>query len=63
LAIEATGRVLTALAGNLPGCEEAGRALYARDRVRFDTLTRNWPEDVRNYIQRLAQGIWRLDRD
>ena len=42
-AIEASGRFLSAMAGNLPGYEEASRALYARKRKRFDDLIREWP--------------------
>lgn len=53
LAIEATGRFLTAMAGNLAGYEEACRALYARRREQFDDLIRDWPEDIRLYAQRL----------
>jgi hypothetical protein len=49
-AIDATGRVMTAMAGNLPGFEEAYRALYARDRAAFDSLVTNWPDDVRSYV-------------
>jgi hypothetical protein len=50
LAIQATGRVMTALAGNLPGFEEASRALYARDRTRLAECVKDWPEDVRSYV-------------
>jgi hypothetical protein len=49
-AIQATGRFMTALAGDLPGFEEAYRALYARDRARLTNETRDWPEDVRAYV-------------
>jgi hypothetical protein len=50
-ATEATGRFLTAMAGNLPGYEEATRALWAGDRTRFDDLIRNWPPDIRAHAQ------------
>jgi hypothetical protein len=50
LAIQATGRVMTALAGNLPGFEEATRALYARDRTRLEDCVKDWPTDVRDYV-------------
>ncbi len=50
LAIQATGRVMTALAGNLPGFEEASRALYARDRTRLAEHVKAWPEDIRAYV-------------
>ena len=57
-AIEAAGRFLSAMAGNLPGYEEASRALYARKRERFDELTREWPGDIRLYSQRLVRGVF-----
>jgi len=54
-AVEAVGRFLTAMAGNLPGYEEATRALWAGDRGRFDHLTREWPRDIRAHAQRLLE--------
>jgi hypothetical protein len=49
-ALEATGRVMTAIAGNLPGFEEAYRALYARDRARLEQRVKEWPKDLREYV-------------
>src|SRR5437660_1069198 len=46
-AIDAAGRVLSALAGNLPAYEEASRALYAGDRALLNDLTAAWPSDIR----------------
>jgi uncharacterized protein len=54
-AIEAAGRFLSAMAGNLPGFEEASRALYARDRKRFEDFTQEWPVDIRSHVQHLFQ--------
>ena len=51
---EATYRFLSAVGGNLPGFEEATRALFAYDRRRFGELIAAWPEDVRDYAVRLA---------
>ena len=51
---EAAYRFMTALAGNLPGYEEATRALFAYDRRGFGELIANWPEDVRDYAIQLA---------
>ena len=50
----ATGRFLTAMAGNLSGYEEATRALYAGDLVKFVSLMAGWPEDIQEYAARLA---------
>ncbi len=53
-ALEACYRVMQALAGDLPGYEEALRALYAGDRDGFEQGLRGWPEDVASYISRFA---------
>ena len=55
-AIEAAGRFLSAMAGDLPGYEEASRALYARDKKRFHELTREWPRDIRLHAHHLLRG-------
>ena len=51
---EAAYRFMSAMAGNLPAFEEAIRALFANDRVRFEQEISNWPEDIRAYALRLA---------
>ena len=56
---EAAHRFMTAMAGNRPGYEEALRALYARDRRKFETLIRPWPEDVQEQVRRFATGVWK----
>lgn len=53
---EAASRFLTAMAGNLPGYEEATRALFAGDRERFAAAMREWPGDIREYALRLTAG-------
>lgn len=53
-AAEAADREMWALAGNLPGCEEASRALYARDFERFRNCMSAWPSDVANHLSALA---------
>jgi hypothetical protein len=53
---EAVYRFMTALAGDLPGYEEATRALYADDRTRFVQIAAAWPKDVRNHTLRLAEA-------
>jgi hypothetical protein len=47
-------RLITALAGNLPGYEEAVRALFAGSAQDFDRHTANWPADVVHHARRLA---------
>ena len=51
---EAAYRFMSAIAGNLPGFEEATRALFAYDRRSFTHHIANWPEDVRDYAVKLA---------
>lgn len=55
-ALQATERFLFAMAGNLPGYEEASRALFRGESLRFAELVSSWPKDVRNYALRLSQG-------
>ena len=45
---------MSAMAGDLPGFEEATRALFANERNRFAELIAAWPEDVRTHTLRLA---------
>lgn len=47
-------RFISAVAGDLPGFEEASRALFADDRARFADLVHAWPADVAGYALRLA---------
>jgi hypothetical protein len=55
---EATYRFMTAIAGDLPGFEEATRALFAGERTRFDELVAPWPEDVAAHVHKLAAAAW-----
>jgi hypothetical protein len=47
-------RFMSALAGNLPGFEDASRALFAGKREAFETCTQSWPADIGAYARRLA---------
>ena len=51
---EAAYYFMSAIAGDLPGFEEAARALFAYDRRRFGELIAEWPPDVRDHAIRLA---------
>jgi hypothetical protein len=51
---ESAYRFMSAMAGDRPGFEEATRALFARDRSRFDRLVKPWPVDIRNHVKKLA---------
>ncbi len=51
---DAAQRFMTAMAGNLPGYEEAVRALYARNKAQFEKETSNWPADIRQCARNFA---------
>lgn len=51
---ETAYRFMTTMAGDLPGFEEAARALFAGDERRFIEQTAEWPADVRTYARTLA---------
>ncbi|CAN7297957.1 DUF2239 family protein [Polaromonas sp. LjRoot131] len=51
-------RFMSEMAGDLPGFEEASRALFAGDKLKFEGLVAPWPEDVRLQLAKLAAGGW-----
>ena len=51
---EAAYHFMSAMAGNLPGFEEAARALFSDERRRFGEYIANWPADIRDHILKLA---------
>ena len=59
---EAASRFLTAMAGDLPGYEEACRALFAGEEQRFHRLVRAWPADIRKHATRWLREAGQLER-
>lgn len=55
---EATYRFVSAMAGNETGFEEATRALFAGDGVRFAQHSQTWPKDVREHAAKLAARVF-----
>ena len=53
---DAAYHFMSAMAGNLPGFEEAVRALYANEGERLRDLIVAWPRDLREHAIRLAFG-------
>ncbi|WP_291870022.1 DUF2239 family protein [Bradyrhizobium sp.] len=51
---DAAYHFMSAMAGNLPGFEEASRALFADDRRHFTGLIAGWPSDIRDHVVHLA---------
>ena len=57
---KAAGRFMTVMAGNLPGYEEASRALYAHNLERLQIQTAGWPEAVLSHILYLLDPPFHL---
>jgi hypothetical protein len=55
MAQEAAYRFMAAMAGDLPGFEEATRSLFAKDRAGFERHVAPWPGDVGAYAAKLAE--------
>ena len=53
---DAAYRFMAGIAGDLPGFEEASRALFADDRDGFLAQTGAWPQDVRRHAATMAWG-------
>nr|WP_311527103.1 DUF2239 family protein [uncultured Ralstonia sp.] len=60
---EAAYRFMSAMAGNAPGFEDATRALFAADAVAFESLTRSWPADVRDFARGLAHAAFQVQQE
>lgn len=57
-ATEATYQFMQAMAGDLPGFDEACRALFAHKQSAFLLQTQAWPDDVQAYLHQLSRPIW-----
>lgn len=55
---ESTYRFMTEIAGDLPGFEEATRALFAGERQAFLEHVAAWPDDVRTHLDQLSNAAW-----
>jgi len=55
---ERTYKLMSALAGDLQGYEDAIRALFKRDQEKFLEQIKEWPSDVRNHIAKLARLVF-----
>jgi hypothetical protein len=53
---ESAYHFMSAIAGNMPGFEEATRALFSNDQQRFREWIAAWPDDVRDHAIKLAFG-------
>lgn len=57
-AILPTDRFLIVMGGDLPGAEEASRALYNGDGATFRAAVQGWPEDIRNHVLHLSAAAF-----
>lgn len=55
---EAVYRFMSAMAGDLPGFEEAARALFAVTSEKFNEIVTTWPDDIRKHVQQLSGSIF-----
>ena len=46
-------RFMSAMAGDLPGFEEASRALFAQDSEQFNERVASWLVDIREHVWKL----------
>ncbi|WP_135228245.1 DUF2239 family protein [Deinococcus fonticola] len=53
-----TDRFLTVMGGDLPGAEDASRALYTGDSATFRQIVHTWPEDIRHHVLHLSAGAF-----
>lgn len=54
MAVLPTDRFLTVMGGDLPGAEEASRALYNGDGAAFRKIVQAWPQDIRHHALHLS---------
>lgn len=52
---DAAYRFMSAMAGDLPGFEEATRALFAGDLPRLESLAAHWPTDIAAHVIAIAR--------
>ena len=55
--LDAAAGFMWVMAGNRINFEEASRALYARDWIRFKDLTAQWPADVQDHLATLLAEL------
>lgn len=60
---DGASKFMWTMAGDLPGFEEASRALFADDYPRFKELIRGWPDDIRDYLKRRVDACAGLERE
>jgi uncharacterized protein len=57
-AMDAAYRFMSAMGGNLPGFEEANRALFGGNREQLEAQIQEWPRDVRIHLLKMAANAF-----
>jgi hypothetical protein len=55
---EVSYRFMSAMAGNMPGFEEASRALFAGKSDPFGLLIDSWPTDIRDHVHKISAAAF-----
>ncbi len=55
---EKVHRFMSSLGGDLPGFEEALRALYRKDKKHFSKEIEAWPHDLKDHVNTLAEPLF-----
>lgn len=55
---EAAYRFMSAIGGDLPGFEDASRALFAQNATDFANAIKHWPTDVQTYLAWLSRNAF-----
>ncbi len=53
-----TNRFIFAIAGDLPGFEDATRALFASDKASFMEKIKAWPKDIKHYAIKFSENAF-----
>jgi uncharacterized protein len=61
-ALEAIGRFISDMAGDLPDYEEVTRAYYAKNWSVFEKLIVDWPEDIKEYVMSKVNNLIQLEK-
>ena len=54
----ATDNFMRAMLGKEPGYEDAARALYRGEKIRFCALIKGWPSDLRDHVLKLSEPVF-----
>jgi len=59
---DAVAQFMSVMAGDLPNYEEALRMLYRKDKINFSSQIKNWPEDIKSQVKKMATPVFAPDK-